>query len=174
MTLSVYQSSVGVYQVMLPALSANLDKAAAHAAQAKFDPAVYMTMRLAPNMLAFPKQVQICTDHAKRSAARLAGVEAPAYEDNEATLDELKARIDKTLAFLATLDKNAIEAGAEREIVMPVGANKARMRGDNYLLHYALPNFYFHLTTAYDLLRHAGVDIGKRDFMGNVPGFVFI
>jgi hypothetical protein len=174
MTLSVYQSSVGVYQVMLTALSANLDKAAAHAAEAKFDPSVYMTLRLAPNMLAFPRQVQLATDHAKRSTARLAAVEPPPYEDNEATLDELKARIAKTLAFVATLDKNAIEAGAEREIVMPVGPNKARMRGDNYLLHYALPNFYFHVTTAYDLLRHAGVEVGKRDFVGNVPGFVFI
>lgn len=165
---------MGVYQVALPAFSVLLTKAAEHAAQAKFDPSVYMTLRLRPNMLAFARQVQIFCDNAKNSSARLAGVEAPRFEDDETTLDGLKARIDKTLAFLATLDKNALEAGAEREIVFPVGPAKARMQGDNYLLHFALPNFYFHLTTAYALLREAGVDIGKRDFLGNVPGLVYI
>ena len=165
---------MGVYQVALPAFSVLLTKAAEHAAQAKFDPSVYMTLRLRPNMLAFARQVQIFCDNAKNSSARLAGVEAPRFEDDETTLDGLKARIDKTLAFLATLDKNVLEAGAEREIVFPVGPAKARMQGDNYLLHFALPNFYFHLTTAYALLREAGVDIGKRDFLGNVPGLVYI
>ena len=174
LALSVYQSSVGAYLVTLPAFSAVLTKAAEHAAQAKFDPSVYMTLRLRPNMLPFARQVMIFCDNAKNSSARLAGVEAPRFEDNETTLDELKARIDKTLAFLATLDRQALEAGAEREIVFPIGPAKARMQGDNYLLHFALPNFYFHLTTAYDLLREAGVDIGKRDFLGNVPGLVFI
>ena len=133
-----------------------------------------MTRRLRPNMLAFPRQVQIFCDNAKNTVARLAGVEPPRFEDNEATLDDLKARIDKTLAFVATIDRSALEAGATREIEFPVGPNKARMQGDNYLLHYALPNFYFHLTTAYNLLREAGVDIGKRDYLGAVPGFVFI
>ena len=174
MALSVYQSSVGVYQVALPAFSAVLTKAAEHAVQAKFDASVYMTLRLRPNMLPFARQVQIFCDNAKNATGRLTGVEAPRFEDNETTLDELKARIDNTLAFLATLDKNALEAGAAREIVFPLGPAKARMQGDNYLLHFALPNFYFHLTTAYDLLREAGVDLGKRDFLGNVPGLVLI
>jgi hypothetical protein len=172
--LSIYQSSVGVYQVTLPAFSAVLTKAAEHAVQAKFDASIYMTLRLRPNMLAFARQVQIFCDNAKNSTARLAGVEAPRFEDNETNLDELKARIDKTLAFLATLDKTALEASAEREIVFPIGPTKARMQGDNYLVHFAMPNFYFHLTTAYALLREAGVDIGKRDFLGNVPGLVLI
>lgn len=174
MALSVYQSTIGVYQVTLPAFSAILTKAAEHAAQAKFDPSVYMTLRLRPNMLTFARQVQIFCDNAKNASARLAGVEAPRFEDNESTLDELKARIDKTLAFVLTLDAQALEAGAEREIVFPIGPAKARMQGDNYLLHFAMPNYYFHLSTAYGLLREAGVDIGKRDFLGNVPGLVLI
>jgi hypothetical protein len=174
MPLSLYQSSVGAFQVTATAFLAVLDKAAAHAEQAKFNPAIYLTLRFRPNMLAFSQQVQGLCDHAKNSSARLAGVTPPRFEDNEATLDELKARIEKTLAFLATLDPAAVEAGADREIVIPMGPRKAQMRGDNYFLHFALPNYYFHLTTAYDLLRQAGVDIGKRDFLGAVPGFAFI
>jgi hypothetical protein len=125
-------------------------------------------------MLPFGRQVQVFSDNAKNVPARLAGVEAPRFEDTEATIPELKARLDKTLAFLATVDKAAVEAGATREIVFPIGPQKAKMRGDDYLLHFALPNFYFHLTTAYDLLRHAGVEIGKRDYLGAVPGFAFV
>jgi len=172
MSLSLYQSSVPVFERSLNAFSAILDKAAAHAAACKFDPAIYATMRLRPDMFAFPRQVQIFCDHAKNGAARLAGAEAPRFEDNEASLDELKARVKKTLDVLAGLDAKAIDAGAEREIVFPAGQNKkAKMIGANYLLHYALPNFYFHLTTAYAILRYAGVAIGKRDYMGAVPGF---
>ena len=170
MSPSVYQSSVGVFQVGLNAFLAILDKAAAHAEARKFDPKVYLTMRLRPDMLGFATQVQIFCDHAKRASARLAGVDAPAYEDNEASLDELKTRIRKTLDFIASLDRKAIEAGADREIVFPVGPNKMKMQGADYLLHFATPDYYFHLTTAYDLLRFAGVEIGKRDFMGAVPG----
>ena len=174
MSLSVYQSSVGAFQVTITAFSLILDKAIAHAEQSKFDPAVYMTLRLRPNMMAFPRQVQSFCDQAKNSSARLAGIDPPRYEDNEKTLDELKARMDKTLAFIATIDKAALEAGAEREILLPMGPQKARMRGDNYLLHFVLPNYYFHLTTAYDLLRYAGVEVGKRDYLGAVPGFAFV
>jgi len=152
-----------------------LDKAAQHAVQAKFDPAVYATLRLRPNMFAFPRQVQGFCDHAKNGAGRLAGVEPPRFEDTETTLDELKARIEKTLAFVRSLDKAALEAGAEREIVFPIGPNiKAKMTGADYLLHFVTPSYYFHLTTAYDLLRFAGVDIGKRDFLGQVPGLTVI
>lgn len=174
MNLSLYQTSVGTFQVGLSAFVGVLAKAAAHAEQAKFDPAIYATLRLRPNMLAFPSQVQSFCDQAKKGSARLAGVEAPRYEDTETTLDELKARIEKTLASLGSLDRQALEAGAEREIVLPLGPNKAKMLGRDYLLHFVLPNYYFHLTTAYDLLRYAGVDIGKRDFLGNVPGFTLI
>ena len=159
----------------MTAFLAILDKAAQHAVEAKFDPAVYATLRLRPNMLAFPRQVQVFCDQAKNGAGRLAGVEPPRFEDNETTLDELKARIEKTLAFVRSLDKAALEAGAEREIVFPIGPSiKAKMRGRDYLLHYVLPNYYFHLTTAYDLLRFAGVDIGKRDYLGQVPGLTVI
>jgi len=170
MTLSVYQSSVGVFEQTLKALSAVLDKAEAHAQAKKFDPAVYLTLRLRPDMFTFAGQIQRVSDHAKNASARLAGVEAPRFEDNETSFAELKARIEKTLAYLATLEPAALELGAEREITFPLGPNKVHMRGDNYLLHFALPNFYFHLTTAYDILRYAGVEIGKRDFLGAPPG----
>jgi hypothetical protein len=174
MTLSVHQSSVAVFETTMTAFLAILDKAAAYAVEAKFDPAVYATLRLRPNMLAFPRQVQIFCDQAKNGTARLAGVEPPRFEDNETTLDELKGRIEKTLAFLRSLDKAALEAGADREIVFPLGPVKAKMTGRDYLLHFLLPNYYFHLTTAYDLLREAGVDLGKRDYLGQVPGMNMI
>ena len=175
MSLTVHQSSVAVFQTGLTALQAILTKAADHAAQSKFDPTFYATLRLRPNMLPFTRLVLIACDHAKNGAARLAGVEAPRFEDNETTLDELKARIEKTLAFVGTLDKAALEEGAEREIVFPIGPNvKAKMKGADYLLHFCLPNYYFHLTTAYDLLRYAGVEIGKRDFLGQPPGLSLI
>jgi hypothetical protein len=170
MSLSVYQSAIPVFEVALSAFSAILDKAAAHAAARKFDPSVYLTMRLRPDMLAFVRQVQIFCDNAKNGSARLAGVQAPLFADDEASLDALKARIQKTLDFLKTIDAKAIEEGADREIVFAVGPNKMKMQGANYLLHWALPNFYFHLTTAYDILRYADVEIGKRDFLGAVPG----
>lgn len=171
MSLSVKQSSVGTYEVTLKALSAILDKAQAHAEAKKFDSAIYLGLRIRPDMLAFSRQIQIACDHAKNSSARLAGAEAPRFEDNEASLAELKVRIQKILDYIATLDANALEEGASREIVFPLGPNKIKMRGDNYLLHFALPNYYFHLTTAYDILRYAGVELGKRDFLGAVPGF---
>ena len=170
MSLSIHQASVGAYRVGLNAFLGILDKAAAHATARKFDPSVYFTMRLRPDMLALPRQVQAFCDNAKAASARLAGVQPPSYEDNETTLEELKARIRKTLDFLASLDGKAIDDSAEREIVFPVGPNKMKMKGANYLVHFALPNFYFHLTTAYDILRYAGVEIGKRDFLGPIPG----
>ncbi len=170
MTLSVHHSSVSVFEVSLTAFVAILDKAAAHAAARKFDPSIYLTLRLRPDMLSFGRQVQIFCDHAKNASARLAGVEAPRFEDNEATLDELKARIQKTLDYIRTLDRAAVDHGASREIVFPLGPNKMKMQGSNYLLHFALPNYYFHLTTAYDLLRYSGVEIGKRDYLGAIPG----
>jgi uncharacterized protein len=170
MPLSVHQSSVAVFEVALTAFSAILDKAAAHAEAHKFDPSVYMTIRLRPDMLPFARQVMIFCDNAKNVSARLAGVQAPVFEDSETTLDQLKTRIRKTLDCLETLDATAIDGSADREIVFPLGPNKMKMQGANYLLHFALPNFYFHLTTAYAILRYSGVDIGKRDYLGAVPG----
>ena len=174
MSVTVHQFSLATFETQLNAFSAILDKAAAHAEASKFDAAVYATLRLRPDMLAFPRQVQIFCDAAKNGAARIAGVEAPAFADEENTLDELKARIAKTLAYLATVDRGALEAGAEREITFSVGPTKVKMIGRDYLAHWALPNFFFHVTTAYDLLRYAGVPIGKRDYMGAVPGLTFV
>ncbi len=175
LTLSVHQSSVGVFQGSLTAFLAILDKAATHAEQAKFDPAVYATLRLRPDMLAFPAQVQSFCDQAKNGSARLAGVEPPRFEDTETSLDDLKGRIEKTLGFIATLDSAAIEQGVDREIVFPIGGGKkGKMKGGDYLTQFILRNFYFHLTTAYDLLREAGVQIGKRDFLGQPSGLAII
>ncbi len=171
MSLSLYQTSVPTFERSLRALLVVFDKAELHAKARKFDPTNYLGMRLAPDMFPFVRQVQSCCDSAKNGSSRLAGVAAPAFEDKEATFAELRDRVGRTLEVLATLDAKAIDAGMEREIVFPAGPNvKFRMQGGNYLLHWVLPNFYFHLITAYDILRAAGVEIGKRDFLGAVPG----
>jgi hypothetical protein len=170
MTLSVHHASVSTFEIGLAAFSGILDKASEHAAARKFDSSVYLSMRLRPDMLPFVRQVQTFCDNAKNVSSRLAGVEPPRYEDNETTLEALKARIHKTLDYLKTLDAKAIDLSAGREIVFPLGPNKMKMKGSNYLLNFALPNYYFHLTTAYDILRYAGVEIGKRDYLGAVPG----
>ena len=174
MPLSLYQASVPVFERSLNAFWAILDKAEAHAAACKFDPAIYLTLRLRPDMFAFARQVQAFCDHAKNASCRLAGVEPPKFPDEEASLAELKARIRKTLDLIARLDAKAVDAGVEREIVFPIGSKKAKMIGADYLLHFATPNFYFHLVTAYDILRYAGVAVGKRDFLGDVPGFALV
>lgn len=169
MPFSMSQASLGVFEIHLDALSAILDKAAAYAAAKKFDPAVLLHSRLAPDMFDLARQVQVATDQARRGAARLAGVEPPSYEDSETTIDQLKARLAKTVAWLKTLDREQIDASADHEITFPLGRNKGLMKGDDYLDHYVLPNFYFHVTAAYAILRHCGVDIGKRDFLGAIP-----
>jgi hypothetical protein len=164
------QASIPVFQIGLNALSAVLDKAQAYAAAKKIDPSVLMSWRLAPDMFALAKQVQVVADQAKNGGARLAGVEAPRFEDNEASIEQLKARLEKTSAFLKTLDEKKIDASADREITFPLGPdNKGHMQGSDYLSHFVLPNFYFHLTTAYAILRNCGVELGKRDFMGTIP-----
>ncbi len=170
MSLSLYQSSVATFERCLTAFLAVLDKAEAHAAARKFDPTNYLAMRLAPDMFPLVRQVQSFCDNAKNAPSRLAGVTAPSFEDNEATFAELRARIVRTLDYLKTLDPKAIDAAHDRDIVFPLGPRKVRMQGGTYLVHFVLPNFYFHLTTAYDILRSAGVEIGKRDFLGAVPG----
>ena len=170
MSTSLYHATVPVFVQTLEALNAIIDKAAAYAEAHKIDAAVLLSSRLRPDMLPFVRQTQIVCDGAKNMTARLAGVEAPRFEDNEASFDDIKARIKKTLDFIGSVNARDVEAGENREIVFPLGPNKMKMKGPDYIFHFALPNFYFHLTTAYGILRHNGVEIGKRDFLGAVVG----
>jgi hypothetical protein len=167
--MSMSNASIPVFETGLNALSALLDKAEAHAEAKKIDPAVLLSARLFPDMFAFTRQVQIACDQAKNGGARLAGAEPPRFEDNETTFAGLKARIAKTVAFVKTLDAKTIDDSADREITFPLGPNKGHMKGADYLNHFVMPNFYFHAATAYDILRHCGVEIGKRDFIGSIP-----
>jgi hypothetical protein len=169
MPFTMTQASLPVFEIGLNALSAVLDKAAAHAAAKKIDPSVILNWRLAPDMFALTRQVQVAADQAKNGSARLAGVEPPKFEDNESSIEQLKERVAKTVAFLKTLDTKAIDASADREIIFPLGPAKGQMMGADYLNHYMLPNFYFHLTAAYACARACGVDVGKRDFLGGIP-----
>jgi len=170
MPSSLSQASVSAFEIGLNALSGVLDKAAAFAAAKKIDPAVLLNSRLSPDMFNLTRQVQVVTDQARRGSARLAGAEPPSYEDNEITIDQLKARLAKTVAYLKTLDPKQIDASADREITFPLGpTSKGHMKGDDYLNHFLLPNFHFHVTVAYAILRHCGVDLGKRDFLGAIP-----
>ena len=167
MNISMYQASVPRFINMLNNLSAILDKAQAHAEARKFDPAVLTTGRLFPDMLPMARQVQIACDGAKGAVARLAGAEIPKHEDTEQTFAELKARIAKTIAFVQSLKPAQLEGTEDKEIVLKLGAKEVRFNGMQYLLGHALPNFYFHVVIAYDILRHNGVEIGKRDYLGN-------
>ena len=167
MPISMYSASVPVFAKTLANMLRWLDKAEAHAQAHKFDPAVYLTLRLAPDMLALPSQIRIAGDTAKGCAARLAGIDIPVFEDNETTLGELRERIQKTLAFLETVSPKAIDGSEERDIVIPRGNREPRrFKGEVYLKHFALANFFFHATTLYALLRHNGVELGKADFLG--------
>lgn len=168
--MSMSRAAIPSFEIGLNALSAILDKAQAHAEAKRFDPAVLLNTRLFPDMFPLTRQVQIACDQAKNGGARLAGTEPPKHEDNEKTLAELKARIAKTVAFVKTLDAAQIDAAADREITFPLGPqNKGHMKGADYLNHFVLPNFYFHLSTAYGILRHCGVELGKRDFLAGIP-----
>jgi hypothetical protein len=169
MPFTMSQASLPVFEIGLNALSGVLDKAAAFIAAKKIEPAVLLGWRLVPDMFSLSRQVQVVCDQAKNGAARLAGAEPPKFEDNETTLDQLKERIAKTVAFLKTLDTKAIDASSDREITFPLGPNKGQMKGGDYLNHFVLPNFYFHLTAAYACVRACGVDVGKRDFLGAIP-----
>ncbi|TNJ32989.1 DUF1993 domain-containing protein [Arenimonas terrae] len=167
MTLSLHAASVPVFAQLLGGLSDVLAKAAAHATERKIEPDALLQSRLFPDMFPLLRQVQIACDFAKSVSARLAGAEVPAWEDSEKTFDELQARIRRTLDFIAGLDAGAFEGAAGREIVLRPGTPKERrLDGQAYLLAYGLPQFFFHVTTSYALLRHGGVEIGKRDFMG--------
>ena len=170
MAFSMSQASLPALTIGLNALSGVLDKAKAFAAAKKVDDSVLLNTRLAPDMFPLVRQVQVATDLAKNGAARLAGVEPPRFEDNEKTIDELKSRLSKAVAFIKGLDPKAIDGASDRQITFPLGpTNKGEMRGDDYLNHFVLPNVYFHLTAAYAILRHCGVDIGKQDFLGAIP-----
>jgi hypothetical protein len=166
MSISMYTASVPVFVKTLTNMLTWLDKAQAHAKARSFDPAVYLTLRLYPDMLPLPAQIRIAGDSAKGCAARLAGKEPPLFEDNETTLDELRERIRKTLAYLETVSAKDIEGSEQREIVLPArNREPRRFKGEYYLKHWALPNFFFHATTLYALLRHNGVELGKADFL---------
>jgi len=162
---TMYQASVPVFRQMLGALNACIDKAIAHAEAKKIDPAVFPQLRLYPDMLPFTRQITIACDFAKGASARLAGVEVPKFEDTETTLPELKARIAKTLDFIGSLKPAQFDGAETREITIPLRGEQQVFKGQPYLLHFAMPNFYFHTTTAYAILRHNGVEIGKTDFI---------
>ncbi|WP_438034913.1 DUF1993 domain-containing protein [Sorangium sp. So ce204] len=166
MTISMYQASVPVLVRMLGNLSAILTKAAAYAEAKKIEPRVLLDARLAPDMLSLTRQVQIASDSAKGCGARLAAVDLPKYEDNEASFDELQARIAKTVAFLNSLRPEQIDGSEDRDVTIPTRDQPLQFKGQVYLLNFVLPNFYFHVTTAYAILRHNGLEIGKLDFLG--------
>jgi hypothetical protein len=170
MPFSMSQTALPTFEITLNALSSILEKAEAFAKAKKIDDSVLLRSRLAPDMFDLARQVQIATDGAKRGSARLAGVDAPVYEDNETTLAQLRARIAKTVSFLKTIDSKKIDAAGDKEVVFPLGPEKkGHMKGDDYLNHFVLPNFYFHCTAAYAILRHLGVEVGKQDFLGQIP-----
>ena len=168
MPLTMFQASVPVFNQFLTSLSNIIAKASAHASARKIDPTVLVGARLYPDMLPFSRQVQIATDHAKGAMARLAGVDMPSYPDTEATFEELQARIAKTLAFVNEFKPEQLDGSESREVVLTIGGQKMPFSGQSYLIQFALPNFYFHTTTAFAILRHCGVEIGKRDFMGRI------
>ena len=166
MAISMYQASVPVFVRMLTNLKNILGKGAAFAQSKKVDESVLLNARLAPDMFPLTRQVHIATDFARGTGARLAGTEPPAYEDNEKTFAELMSRVDRTIEYLRTLNPEQVDGSEEREIVRPIRGEPKKFTGINYLLRFALPNFYFHTTTAYDILRHNGVELGKADFIG--------
>lgn len=166
MTISMYTASVPVFKQLLSALNSILVKAES-AVNNTSDPDTLLHARLFPDMFDFTRQVQIATDFAKGVTARLAGEDVPVYEDNETTFSELRARITKTLAFISSIPAEKIDGSETREIITRPGTPKERIfNGQSYLLHYGLPQFFFHITTAYAILRNNGIEIGKRDYMG--------
>jgi uncharacterized protein len=167
MAISMYVASVPVFKQALNSLDSILAKAEAHAAEKKIDPNALLQARLFPDMLPLTRQVQIAADFAKGVVARLAGADVPSYDDTEQTFAELRARIAKTLAFIESIPAAQIDGSEAREITIQAGTPRERkFTGQAYLLHYGLPQFFFHATTTYALLRHNGIEIGKRDFMG--------
>lgn len=167
MSLSMHSASVPIFVRTLGNLLGWLDKAEAHAAAKKFDPNVLLSTRLAPDMLPFTKQIQIACDAAKFGVARLAGVEAPKFEDNETTMAELRERVRKTIDYVQSVPADKVDGSDDRQVNVPRRDGTLTLAGEAYLKHYVLPNFFFHVTTAYALLRHNGVDLGKADYLGS-------
>jgi hypothetical protein len=166
MQISMYQASAPRFVNTLKNLAAILDKAQAHADAKKIDPRALTAARLFPDMFPMSRQVQSACDTAKGAVARLAGVEVPVHEDTEQTFEELKARIAKTISFIQTIQPAQVDGSEDREVVLKFRSGEVKFKGMQYLLGHALPNFYFHVTTAYDILRHNGVEVGKRDYIG--------
>ena len=166
MAISMSSASLPVFQLMLGNLKHILDKGLAHAQARKFDPLVLTQSRLAPDMFPLSRQILIACDVAKLGVARMTGLEAPKFDDTETTIDELKGRIDKTLAWLATVPADKLDGIESKDITFPVGKEATRtMKAEDYLKHWVLPNLFFHITTAYAILRHNGVDLGKVDYL---------
>ena len=166
MKISMHAMSHGVFKKALLQLQHVMEKAVANAKARNFDTSVLVGARLAPDMFPFAKQVQLTSDFAKNSMARLMGVEAPKFEDNETTMDELFARVKKTIEYLDSIPESALEGSETRDIVIKLRDRTVEFKGLVFLQTWAIPNFFFHYVTAYNLLRHNGVDIGKRDFLG--------
>ena len=167
MIISMYQASVPRFVNILTNLSAILDKAQAHVEERKIDPVALTTYRLFPDMLPMTRQVQIACDTAKGAVARLAGVDIPKHADTEQTFAELKARIAKTIEFVQSIKPAQLDGTEDKDITLKLGGKDTTFKGMQFLLGNAMPNFYFHVTTAYNILRHNGVEIGKRDYLGN-------
>ena len=165
MSISMHSASAPIFVRTLTGMLTWLDKAQAHAEARKFDTANYLTLRLAPDMLAFTRQIQICSDAAKGCMARLAGVDTPSWEDNEASFDDLRARIKKTIDFVQSVPAAKVDGSEQKDILLKMRAGEVHMTGEDYLRHYAMANFYFHASMTYALLRNAGVDLGKKDFL---------
>ena len=168
MSLDMYAASVPVFQRQLKALGNVLDKSVPYAAARKIPEGVLLQTRLFPDMFPLVRQVQIAADFAKNATALLAGVTPPKIDDNEASLADCRARVDRTLAYVAEFKRDQIDGSEGREITLKLGGNPMTFKGEAYLLHFAMPNFYFHCTTAYAILRHVGLEVGKRDFIGTL------
>jgi hypothetical protein len=169
MTITMYSASVPVFVQYLGAMDGLLAKAQSLCATKKIDEAVFAGLRLAPDMFPLARQVQIACDFAKGATARLAGQDVPAWEDTEKTLGDLRSRVQKTSAFVQTFKPAQIDGSEGRDIAIKIAGNPVTFKGRTYLLNFAMGHFFFHTTTAYNILRHNGVDVGKRDFIGTVP-----
>jgi uncharacterized protein len=166
MSITMHSASVPIFVKMLGNVSVWLDTAEAHAAAKKFDVAVLLSSRLAPDMLPLTRQIQIACDSAKFGVARLAGGDAPKFEDNETTVAELKARLASTIAYLKSVPASQVDGTEDKDVEVPTRAGEPmKFKGEAYLKHFVLPNLFFHVTTVYALLRHNGVELGKRDFL---------
>lgn len=167
MNLSLYQASVPGYIRQLSGLSAILHKAIGYCAERKIDPVAILHDRLYPDMFTLLRQVQVACNHAERGASRLAGMEPPSREDLETSFEDLETRVANTIAFVRSIDPKKMEGMEDREITFPARQGQMTLKGSDYLFHFSLPNFYFHVTTAYNILRHNGLQIGKQDFIGS-------